>query len=94
VLAGLPKGRLMRKEDDRVDWDKVAKMTLALMHLTSFKEHGVVRSWKGYDWDALSLLHQRGWISDPVSKAKSVALSEEGERRSRQIFEQHFGKAV
>ena len=82
----------MSKQDDGIDWDKVAEMTLALLSLTSFKEHGVLRSWKGYDWDTLRLLHQKGWISDPVSKAKSVVLSEEGERRSRRLFEQHFRK--
>jgi hypothetical protein len=59
VLAGLPGVRLMSKQDDTIDWDRVAEMTLALMHLTSFKEQGVVRSWKGHDWDALSLLHQK-----------------------------------
>jgi hypothetical protein len=84
----------MTERDDGTDWDKVAEMTLALMHLTSFSEHGNVRSWKGYDWDALNRLHERGWISNPVSKAKSVVLTEEGERRSREFFETHFRKAV
>jgi len=45
-----------------IDWDKVEEMTLALMHLTSFEEHGVVRSWKGHDWEVLNRLHERGWI--------------------------------
>jgi hypothetical protein len=37
-------------------------------------------------------LHANGYISDPKSKAKSVVLSEEGERLSRELFEQHFAR--
>jgi hypothetical protein len=74
-----------------IDWDKVDEFTLALLHLTTFEEQGAVRSWKGHDWDVLNRLHERGWIGNPVSKAKSVLLSEEGARRSRELFEKHFG---
>ncbi len=35
-------------------------------------------------------LHAKGFISDPKSKAKSVVLSEEGEKRSRELFAKHF----
>ncbi len=76
-----------------IDWNKVEEMTLALMHLTSFEEHGTVRSWKGDDWEVLNRLHERGWISDPVSKAKSVVLTEEGARLSNELFEKHFLRA-
>lgn len=73
-----------------VDWHKVEEMTLALMHLTSFEDHGAVRSWKGHAWEVLNRLHERGFIANPVSKAKSVTLSDEGARRSRELFEKHF----
>jgi Domain of unknown function (DUF6429) len=76
--------------DRAIDWTKVEEMTLALMHLTSFDEHRTVRSWKGHDWEVLKRLHERGWISNPVSKAKSVVLSEEGARLSNELFEKHF----
>jgi hypothetical protein len=39
--------------------DKVEEMVLALLHLTSFGDHGFVRAWKGHDWDALNRLHTR-----------------------------------
>jgi hypothetical protein len=84
----------MSIKDDTVDWDKVDEMALALMHLTTFEERGGVRSWKGYDWGILNRMHVRGWISDPVSKAKSVSVSEEAQRLSRELFVKHFGKAV
>jgi hypothetical protein len=84
----------MNKKDDTVDWDKVDEMALALMHLSTFQERGEMRSWKGYDWGILNRLHERGWISDPVSKNKSVSLSEQGQRLSQDLFLKHFGKAV
>ena len=84
----------MSNQDDAVDWDKVDEMALALMHLTMFEERGDVRSWKGYDWGILNRLHERGWISDPVSKAKSVSVSDEARRLSQELFVKHFGKAV
>jgi hypothetical protein len=74
------------------DESKVDEMTLALMFLTSFSEHGITRSWKGYDWDAMGRLHAAGLILDPVGKAKSVVLTEEGEKRSRELFEQYFAR--
>jgi hypothetical protein len=32
----------------------------------------------------------KGFISDPKSKAKSVVLSEEGEKWSKELFAKHF----
>jgi hypothetical protein len=75
------------------DRDKVDEMTLALLRLTTFDEDQYgTRAWKGHDWDALDRLHAKGYISDPKSKAKSVVLTEEGERLSRELFERHFGR--
>ena len=71
--------------------EKVDEMVLALLWLTLT---GDGRAWKGHDWDALKRLHERGYISDPKSKAKSVVLSEEGERRARELFAQHFGRGA
>ena len=71
------------------DEEKVDDMVLALMYLTLHDEY---RAWKGYDWDALNRLYEKGMISNPVGKAKSVALTDEGLARSEALFEQHFGK--
>jgi hypothetical protein len=43
------------------------------------------------DWEVLGRLHDKGYIGNPKSKAKSVVLSEEGFKRSEQLFEKHFG---
>jgi hypothetical protein len=75
----------------KYDKEKVDEMVLALLHLTSFTEHGITRAWKGQDWDVLDRLHERGLISDPKSKAKSVVLSEDAAKESARLFRQHFG---
>jgi hypothetical protein len=70
--------------------EKVDEITLALLWLTSFKDPVGVRAWKGQDWDTMEGLHAKGLISDSMGKAKSVVLSEEGQKRSRELFAKHF----
>ena len=75
------------------DEDKVDDLTLALMHLVTFDESEAgARAWKGFDWDSLGRLHEKGLIGDPVGEAKSVVLTPEGVRRSKALFDQHFGQ--
>jgi hypothetical protein len=62
---------------------------LALLYLGL---HGDGRAWKGFDWDAMNRLHQKGMILDPVNKAKSVVLTEEGEREAERLFHKLFGR--
>jgi len=73
------------------DEEKVAEVVLALLYLTTFEERRVPRAWKGHDWGALNRLHEKGFISDPRSKAKSVVLTDEGMEQSRILFNKHFG---
>jgi hypothetical protein len=67
--------------------DKVDDAALALLYLTL---HDGYRAWKGMDWDVLGRLHDKGMIDDPVGKVKSVVFTEEGLRRSRELFEKMF----
>ena len=71
------------------DEDKVDEMVLALLYLTTHDQG--TRAWKGLDWDAMDRLHDKGYIGNPKTKAKSVILTEEGERLSEELFEKHFG---
>jgi hypothetical protein len=48
--------------------------------------HDGGRVWKELDWDLMDLLHEKGWIVDPQSKAKSVVLTEDGERRAAEFL--------
>ena len=66
-----------------IDRDKIDEAVLALLWLTLHDER---RTWKGFDWDALERLHARGLIADPVNKAKSVILTDEGLRQSEELF--------
>ena len=71
--------------------DKVDDLVLALLHLTSFRDHGFVRAWKSHDWDALDRLCEKGFISDPKSKSKSVVLSDDGARKAQELFQAFCG---
>lgn len=73
------------------DLDRAEDLVLALMYLTL---HAEVRTWKSYDWDIMNRLHEKGFISDPKSRAKSVLLSEEGMARSQAMFEKYLATAV
>jgi hypothetical protein len=72
-----------------LDTDKIDDAVLALLYLTL---HDDYRAWKGFDWEAMDRLHDKGMIHDPVGKVKSVVLTEEGLRRSKQLFEAMFTK--
>jgi hypothetical protein len=82
--------RELEEEIMAINSDKVDEMTLALMYLTTFKDRHGLRTWKSHDWNVLNRLHERGYIDDPVTKAKSVMLTEEGAERSKRLFEKHF----
>jgi hypothetical protein len=75
-----------------IDEEEVDEAVLALLYLTTFKDKPRWRAWKSHSWDVLDRLHQKGYISDPATKAKSVLLSEEGAQRSRELFEKCFAK--
>jgi Domain of unknown function (DUF6429) len=72
------------------DERKVDDVVLSLLHLNAFKDRHGWRAWKGFDWDALDRLHERGLIGNPKSKAKSVVLSDEGAAMAEELFKQHF----
>jgi hypothetical protein len=76
------------------DTDRIYEYTLALLYLVARREREgfAARAWKGFDWDTMKRLHEKGYISDPVGKAKSVAMSEEGFRKAKELFERHFVK--
>jgi hypothetical protein len=74
------------------DEDKIDEFTLALLYLvTHEREEGFgARAWKGFDWGTLDRLHQKGYISNPEKKTKSVVMTEAGYLKAEELFEQHF----
>jgi Domain of unknown function (DUF6429) len=71
-----------------INTDRIDEAVLALLYLTL---HDKYRAWKGFDWSAMNRLHEKGFISDPVGKAKSVVFTEEGLRESKRLFRELFG---
>ena len=77
---------------DELNVQKLAETALAILSLSGFMDAGGVRAWKGMDWDLLGVLFEKGWISDPVGKQKSVYLTEEGAKLAEQFLEKYYGK--
>lgn len=73
----------------KLDTARIDDAVLALLYLGL---HDRYRAWKGFDWDAMSRLHEKGFISDPVSKAKSVVFTDEGLQKSKQLLLELFGE--
>jgi len=72
----------------KYDKARIDDAVLALLETFSF-DGG--RSWKGYDWGVMDRLHERGLITQPAGKRKSIHLTEEGEALGRQVAERLFG---
>jgi hypothetical protein len=70
-----------------------AKIEDAVLALLLLGLHDGGRAWKGFDWDALNRLHERGYISDPRGRAKSVVFTDEGLARAGRLLAELFGKA-
>ena len=69
--------------------DKVDECVLALLQLTL---HDGARAWKGFDFEIMNRLFEKGYILDPRGKTKSVVLTEKGLERSIELFKGLFGK--
>ena len=80
--------------DIEIDEGKVDEAVLAMLYLTTFKDKPCWRAWKSHNWDSLDRLHQKDYISDPATKAKSVILTGEGAKRSQDLFERYFTKSA
>jgi len=69
--------------------DKIDRAVLALLYLGL---HDESRAWKGFDWDAMNRLHKKGYISDPVSRSKSVVFTEAGLYEAERLFKDFFAE--
>jgi hypothetical protein len=69
--------------------DQIDDAVLALLYLGL---HDQYRAWKGFDWEAMNRLHEKGMIDNPKNKNKSVVFTDEGLRRSKELFEAMFTK--
>jgi len=76
----------------KYDLDKVDEMTLALLYLvTTDREDGLgARAWKGFHSDTINRRQEKGWLDDPKTKAMSLYVTEEGFKKSEQLFLKNF----
>jgi hypothetical protein len=72
-----------------INQEKLEQTVLALLQMNLSDDSGR-RAWKSLPWRVMDLLHQKGYISDPATKNKSVWLTEEGAMLSEELFEKLF----
>lgn len=77
-------------EHMEIDTDRIDEVVLGLLWLTL---HDDRRAWKGHDWDVINRLYEQGMIYDPVNKAKSVVLTDEGLAKAEEVFRAFFTKS-
>ena len=70
-----------------LDEEKIDQAVLALLCLGL---HDQDRAWKSFDWDAMARLHEKGYISDPHGRAKSVAFTDPRLRESERLLTELF----
>jgi len=73
------------------DLTKLEQLTLVLLRETAFQEGPDLRCWKGYDWGVMNRLHEKGFVSDPVRKAKSVYLTDAGRQQAEALAPEVLG---
>jgi Domain of unknown function (DUF6429) len=78
---------VLAEVDVELNEQKVDESALAVLWLTLHEER---RVWKSVDWEVMDRLFDKGFISNPASRAKSVVLTDEGlaeaERAARKLF--------
>lgn len=81
--------RRAEDSDVRLDPDLIDDAVLALLRLGL---HDQRRVWKTFDGEAMDRLHKKGLITNPVGKAKSVELTDDGFGRSGRLLRDLFGR--
>lgn len=69
------------------DRDRIDDVALAILSLTL---HDGNRVWKNISWDVTDRLYEKGLISNPRRKAKSVYLTPEAVERAERVFRELF----
>ena len=70
-----------------LDKQKIDEAVLALLYLTL---HDGCLAWKTFDWNAVNRLHEKGFIDDPVNRAKSIVFTEKGLAEAERLFKAQF----
>lgn len=82
----------------------IEELTLLLMYLTSWNETGYIydeksqipkektikKCWKGYDFNILNELTEKGYLYSEKHKNKSVTLTKEGEKQAEELIAKYL----
>lgn len=78
--------------------ENIEELALLLLYLTAWEEEpfkGIkaFRSWKGYPFEILDVLQEKGYISQGKykSRSKSVVLTESGIEKAKQLKKKYLG---
>lgn len=72
----------------KLDNDRIDDAVLALLLLGPYDGD---RAWKSFDWEAMSRLQTKDFISPPVGRAKSVVFTAKGKAKAQERVEALFG---
>lgn len=82
--------------------NEIEELTMLLLYLTAWDEEGyfydendnldkgtIKHSWKGYSFDALNSLTDKGYLYYSKNKSKSVSITKEGEELAKHLIEKY-----
>ena len=73
----------------------IEELTLLLMYLTSWEEEAnpfedsFKQCWKGYDFDTINELTNKGYLFPSKYKNKSVTFTKEGEELAKKLIDKY-----
>jgi hypothetical protein len=84
----------MKEKEEELLEKSIEEITLLLIYLTGWEEEILkgsknIRSWKGYKFEVLNDLEDKGLISQS-KRAKSVYLTGEGHKKAKKLFKKYL----
>ena len=83
--------------------NEIEELTMLLLYLTAWNEEGyfydkndnlskgtIKHSWKGYSFDALNSLTDKGYLYYSKNKSKLVSITKEGEELAKHLIEKYL----
>ncbi len=72
------------------DTTKADEVALALLYLNLMEDKHGFRAWKSISWEIMDSLHEKGYVGNPATKAKSVIVTEAGKKAAEEMFRKHL----
>jgi hypothetical protein len=72
------------------DTTKADEVALALLYMNLMEDKYGFRAWKSISWEIMDSLHEKGYVGNPATKAKSVMVTEAGKKAAEEKFRKHL----